>query len=800
MFKQICLTTFILCLFHNMALAQAINPFMVSPDNEDWTRAWRKSLGCHLVSNQAFTGKTSLQQRLPERFKKGHYQWTATVPVIAGATYRFNCMVKYQDVKMALVQFHFVYPDGTMMPFKDFRFNSQILKGTQSQWTSLVFEVQAPAGSAKVKMGLRLNSSGIIHWDNPQMHMTKPATNTRFNQDQQGYNLQNSVAVVRLYDAQKIKDLNVTAVRYNALWSQIEPKAKGKWDENYIQGIVDNCRKAKDAGIDVMLSLGYPPRWASRQSKGVRGGNLVAKNHKDWQDFIRKIVPLTMSYVDSYRIMNEVDHQWDRGSQPGEYTRFLQSGYVAIKSVAPEKPVVMAGLSGTPGGFLQTMYDAGARDAMDIAACQPYVHGLKSPEAGHLADRLRAYRMVMTANGDHHPLWATEFGYPSEPVCSINPMQQAAYAVRSHLIALSAQAGVTRFFFYLLKDGGGDDCSQTGGMYDRDWNIKPIGIAVKTLAKVINPVTTYLGSVAVSDDPQLHTTLFVRADGIHVLALWNPEPGKQTDVDFTLSQQATVMHWDGHVQSPATQIHLQVKQMPVYLVGRLDALAKIATKPTDIGYDVFETLAKQNTPVKWIEHEPTNDDWGQVVKMPLMGKRNAEHPVMGQAQILGTSKGLAVRVDIKDSSPAENIKTTHAGLWTQDCVELFINLDPEQSPAGFVTTQCHQFIATPGSLSNTKIKPRLYYTANGSTGINQQLVDVPVHVKLHDDHSGYVLDFVLPWKVLNINAKPGDTFGFDVCVTVSDKQYKRIDTGVWFGDVGNSTDASLWGKVQLIQE
>lgn len=771
-------------------------PFMTDVDNEDWAKQWKKAYGCQLSSSAAYQGKTCLKQAFPEDYNKGNHAWGAKLKITPGASYRFDCMVKYENIKQAMVQVYFQYPDGKYMS----RVTSPVLSGTQAQWVPMSFTFQPPAGSASVGIALRLNSPGVIYWDNPQMHVANEVPQVRFNQDEQHFNLENSVGMVRLFDHQKIKDLNIKWVRYNAIWGAAERNGKGQWDEAYLSKVADNCRKAQDMGMQVMLSLGYPPYWAARKLEGVQNGKHVARSQDDWQDFIRKIVTVTKPYVSCYRIMNEPDHQWDSGAQPVEYTAFLKTGYAAVKSVAPDATVVMAGLSGTPGGYLQAMYDNGAREAMDVAACQPYVNGQKSPEEGHQADRLRAYRMVMAANGDNNPLWITEFGYTSIPVSHLTPMQQAAFAVRSHLITLSCQAGITRMFYYLLRDSDGDGCTRTGGMYDRDWNIKPIGTAVKTLASVINPVNTYLGSVNISDDPNLLTTLFAKADGTHVLAIWHPIEGKQAPIQLTLAEPVTRISWDGQVSAPATQVQFNADAMPTYLVGKLDQLAKLASKPKDIGYEVLQTIAKQTTKSPWIDRQLTEADWVKATDLPMAGKRNADQSVFAHARVIGTSTGLAVKVEIDDDSPASNNVAGLSGVWAQDSVELFLNTAPEQSPAGFVTKQCHQFIASPGDASNPQIKPRLYHASSGGIGVNKHLADVPVSVVIRANRSGYVLSFILPWKVLGKSIQAGDLLGIDLMATCSDQSHKRIDTAAWNGNEGNASDASLWGQIQFIEE
>lgn len=754
-----------------------------------WTQQWTAGYGC--VRDAGLTDHEVLKQTLPATFSSGNYSWYKTLPVSPGARYHFSVRYQLRDVKQAVAQFHFAYPDGTLMDFLNFRETSPKLAGTETGWKELSYDFGVPAGAAAVRIALRLNSPGTIFWDSPSLDMAAPTPAVTFDQDAHDYDLQDSVAmVVREIPLDKIAPLHIRWLRYNINWAAVQPDGPDTWNEAIFAHAIQEIAAARKAGYHVMISIGYSPRWAARTSEGVNAGDLVARDQRDWRRFVEETVRRLGDLGDCYRIMNEVDHMWDTGSQPQEYTVFLKTAYAAIKAVRPSATVVMAGLSGTPGGYLGSILDAGGGTSFDIAACQPYIQGRHAPEEGRLTERLQAYRMVLAAHGQLQPIWATEFGYPSEPLDRITPMEQAGLCVRSHLLALSSRAGVTKFFFYLLHDEDGDTTSQTGGMYTKDWQLKPMGKAVAALADAINPARRYLGTIDLGKDPAVYNRLFERADGQCTWALWRTQGA--SDVTLEFAEPVRQFAWDGTTQEPAKSFRVTLGNLPVYFVGKMPDITARVRKPEPIGFNLAGAKTGDALAVPWETGAP---DWGKAAEVNLTARRNPQVGVVGKARLLATPGGLSVQVNVDDTSPASNTIKGYQGLWTQDSVELYVNLAPEQAPAGFTTNDCYHFIATPGVQGEGA---RLYWASRGSKSMQQVLAGSQIQVTVRPDGSGYAMSFVLPWSGwASPTPKPGDMLGFDVLVTRSDAEGRRDETAAWFGNVEDNADASLWGSIRL---
>jgi hypothetical protein len=598
------------------------------------------------------------------------------------------------------------------------------------------------------------------------------------------------VGVVRAYDVQKIKDLSIKWVRYNIDWRGIQPDARDRWNLQQMDIIEAKLVELQQADIKVMASLGYAPQWAARDptANGIR---RVAKDLNDWRNYVAMVVARFDKYIASYRIMNEPDHMWDRGSQPVEYQAFLTAASQILRAASPDKPIIMAGLSGAPASYLSTMYESGAKGTFDAAACQPYTGRGMAPEPGHLAQRLHAYRMAMSMYGDQSPIWITESGYILDN--AVNLQKQAAYNMRSHLIALTCGAGITKFFYYILQDqNSGDQGTQTGGLYDQHWKIKPLGIAIGTLAKMTNPVTRYLGALPNVGNEQTYNRLFEREDGMQLWVLWQNETDLPIHLEFESAVQ--MIKWDGTTCDATTRFDIDLDMFPVFFLGHMPSKTQQATLPGPVGFDAVKKLASTRQTFPWLDHQPTEHDWDQAPQLALITHKSPDEKPIAHARVIGTPQGLAVRVQVDDTSPAQNSVGVFDQVWSQDALEIFINTNAEVAPAGFVTNDCYQFIVTPGNQGHNA---KIWWANQGSTGIQKVIKDADINVQLRPDGSGYRMAVLLPWKPWTKTPQSDARMGLDLIVRRSDASGKRDATVVWAGTGHNAQNASDWAAVQF---
>ena len=127
-----------------------------------------------------------------------------------------------------------------------------------------------------------------------------------------------------------------------------------------------------------------------------------------------------------------------------------------------------------------------------------------------------------------------------------------------------------------------------------------------------------------------------------------------------------------------------------------------------------------------------------------------------------------------------------SGLWNGDCVELFIggrNIDQK------------------GSL--------IFSDRQILLGASPQ---ARVHVVDHPDESkqcealavknitgdGYVIEALIPWKILGFEPAAGHEMLFDVAIDNSDDGRKRSQQLVWNGTAKDFSDRGAWGRARLI--
>src|SRR4051794_3833684 len=208
-------------------------------------------------------------------------------------------------------------------------------------------------------------------------------------------------------------------------WATIEPR-KGKQDWSRYDDYVATAAKR---GIQILPVVFNPPTWASsRPRKHAKRGTYPPKRVGDFAAFaasaVRRYGPggrfwarhpsLPAQPITSWQIWNEpnLPVYWQPKPRATQYVALLRAASGAIKAVDPAAQVLTAGLPKSKLGiplttYVRQMYAAGAGDAFDALAVNPY-----SPTAGGVLSFLQEMRALMDAQGDvDGKLWATEIGW-----------------------------------------------------------------------------------------------------------------------------------------------------------------------------------------------------------------------------------------------------------------------------------------------------------------------------------------------------------------------------------------------------
>jgi polysaccharide biosynthesis protein PslG len=174
-------------------------------------------------------------------------------------------------------------------------------------------------------------------------------------------------------DLQLARDGGFHWVKQRFEWRNIEGKAKGEFEWNEPDRIVDAISQA---GLRIIARVDNQPKWASSTIQWPGSG--PPDNPKDWSDFLTALATRYRGRITAYEIWNEpnLDREWGgKKPDPRAYTDMLKSSYQVIKAADPQALVVSAGMSPTTDtsehaipdlDYIRQMYTAGARGNFDV--------------------------------------------------------------------------------------------------------------------------------------------------------------------------------------------------------------------------------------------------------------------------------------------------------------------------------------------------------------------------------------------------------------------------------------------------
>lgn len=241
-------------------------------------------------------------------------------------------------------------------------------------------------------------------------------------------------------------------------WRDLQPWRDG-WRFDKLDAYVD---AAERRGIEVLLTLGNTPRWASaRPDEPCPYGLGCAAEPKVtdlWEDYVRTVATRYKGRIRYFEIWNEPNFS-EMGGSGGFFTgsaktmvELASSAYRIIHEVDPEANVLTPSVVGNDD-MLNLYLRAGGGRWADIVAFHFYVY---NPE--ELPIRIGHVREVMANAGiADKSLWNTEAGYhidnPDLPRAPLTPPleilsadKSAAYVARS--VILGAASGLERYYWY----------------------------------------------------------------------------------------------------------------------------------------------------------------------------------------------------------------------------------------------------------------------------------------------------------------------------------------------------------------
>jgi hypothetical protein len=262
----------------------------------------------------------------------------------------------------------------------------------------------------------------------------------------------------------KAKELGVSVIRVNVLWSQVVGSSRNRRSRPstvhydftaYDQVVV----AAQQHGLKVQMALvGPAPAWAT----GNRRAGAYKPKYRYYEDFVEATVAHFGGNVNRYSIWNEPNHVgWlaPLKSAPGLYSQLYRVGYNAIKRINPGAQVLFGELapyasrrgSATPPlDFLRRVlrtnrsYRGSSKYALqaDGFAHHPYDFGHKPtyrfPGGDNVTlatlsrltnalNRLAKYRMLTTPSGGTLDVYLTEYGFMQSGRYGLSDSRRAAY-------------------------------------------------------------------------------------------------------------------------------------------------------------------------------------------------------------------------------------------------------------------------------------------------------------------------------------------------------------------------------------
>jgi len=240
------------------------------------------------------------------------------------------------------------------------------------------------------------------------------------------------------------------------MWNGIEP-TPNRFDFGRLDMYVD---WAERRGIEVLLPLGVPPRWASaRPDEAAPYGPGTAAEPgslRTWRGYVRAVAERYRGRIAAYQVWNEVTEKQFFSGSMDTLVALVQAAADEVRKADPAALLVAPSAVGLddrvtwPSRFLRQ----GGRGSVDAIAFHLY-HGGNPPEQ-IVAPLLRMQAVNAAAGHGAVPLWNTESGYwmpnagsvwsADERRNLITEAQAAAWLPRDLLLARAL--GVRRFHWY----------------------------------------------------------------------------------------------------------------------------------------------------------------------------------------------------------------------------------------------------------------------------------------------------------------------------------------------------------------
>ncbi len=247
----------------------------------------------------------------------------------------------------------------------------------------------------------------------------------------------------------QVREMGATTIVDLFPWAYVQPRSPYAYDWYGSDLVIEQAQRQ---GLAVIARLDFVPAWAHPANTNDR-----YLDHEHYADYARYVAAFAARYtprgVRYLQIWNEPNlrFEWgDRAPDPVAYADLLKEVYPAVKAVAPDAQITLAGLSpGGPSGpidpqtlsvndlqYLQAVIDAGAPfDAVAVHAYggQQPAQAAPSPDTVNFR-RTELIRELLLRNGRDVPLVITEGGWNDHPrwTGAVTPPERVQYTVDAY--------------------------------------------------------------------------------------------------------------------------------------------------------------------------------------------------------------------------------------------------------------------------------------------------------------------------------------------------------------------------------
>jgi hypothetical protein len=231
-------------------------------------------------------------------------------------------------------------------------------------------------------------------------------------------------------------------VRMFVLWRDLEPQAKGRYDDYAIRVYADIVGRLASAGVRTEFVVTSSPSWAS----GSGDPHAPPRNPRDYADFLARFAstPGIAGRGVAYELWNEEDaaEWWMPAADAAAYAALVKTAAPALRAADGTAEVVLGPMTGNNYPWLEQLYDQGIQGYFDAVAVHTDTACLVNGPADFLRQdgRIAPYsflgfrevRASMLARGDDKPIRVTEVGWSStQPDKGDGPLcQRGAFAGR----------------------------------------------------------------------------------------------------------------------------------------------------------------------------------------------------------------------------------------------------------------------------------------------------------------------------------------------------------------------------------